>query len=418
MERDSNSSSQATTSSDFRYDPLNPYTRLQDANSGQAPQRAYTVVPSYLNYPWYSFYPRDTTQIHGDLNSVMLSIPPVTVPSYLDSVRATGQSQETEQQILHIEDISTNTSNPANTQNNNTVSSSRPDDANGDRMRLRYSADVYFQPNSASRPHLLTNSSSVLPLLLSEREGVSSRRPPRRRGFRTAEAGSRMAWLVEKSHASGCLPEFSGNRTSEDIVNAFTRTGRRNSVSFKENLTEESPADLKDDEDQVDISNNRIDMVHDLALIDEAITNFANQADARSMASGTITTTPHTLTRSTSFSSSTSRRSQRQVHFTNPVSDIGNSSSDDSAYPSDSELQPSHRLRQPLLSTSIDNYSNDDDNEDDNNDDAEPHWILRRAGTPPPVVLREMNSIPPFIVIAGFDDVMGGNDEDDASQDS
>lgn len=195
-----------------------------------------------------------------------------------------------------------------------------------------------------------------------------------------------MEWLVKRTHATGLLPQFSGFRTSEDVVNTFAHTG--NSVSFKDVLTEENSAEIKDGDERPRSEEQAESAIDDQTEGEEEGDGDNNEDDDPEYAPSSAAP----LTRSTSFSSSTSRRSLRQVHFTNPVSDtLGNVDWN------------------PLFD---DRESSTPDALMDEDEDNHSSRFTPRAGTPPPIVVfREMNN-GSFLMFRGLDGLEGGEDDE------
>lgn len=364
-----------------------PYQRLYETIAANRPLYQ-TQYPTTLAYP-ESGNSAGHTNDHPTTPS---SIIPFLSTSYTQTSRNLGLTHDNDQAMTQIDNVDLS----------QTQVMSRNETAYQElSARVRAIGRlISWQNNSTSTsdtPTVRPTSGGYLSiwhtqnLSSSERHGLSSRRPHQRRGFQNAEAGPRMEWLVKRTHATGLLPHFSRFRTSEDVVNTFASTG--NTVSFKDVLAEENPAEVKDGDER-----SRSDTQAERAIDDQ--TEGEEEGDGDNNEEDDPEYEPSSgapLTRSTSFSSSTSRRSLRQVHFTNPVSDtLGNVDGN----PLFGDLGRSNS--QTLV-----------DEEEDNHGSR----FTPRAGTPPPdVVFREMN-VGPFLMFRAFDHVEGG-EEDEIDEES
>lgn len=155
-----------------------------------------------------------------------------------------------------------------------------------------------------------------------------------------AEAVSpRLAWLARKSHSSGLVPN-AREEASDEEAEAAEGEGNEQGELNEDGDEEEEETGAEEDENCF-----------------------------------------RPITRSTSFSSSTSRRSQRTVHFTNPVSDA------ETAGVGDQDV--------------------------DEDDDGEMMTFTIRAATPPPPVLMRNTSVPPFMMLP---EIIDGLEIDDMEE--
>lgn len=151
---------------------------------------------------------------------------------------------------------------------------------------------------------------------------------------RVEAASPRMAWLLQRSRSSGQLPKL--EEPQDQLINSTSNENEQE----EEEIEEEEEAEEEGE---------------------------GNEEDS-----------VRPLTRSTSFSSSTSRRSQRTVHFTNPLSDT---------------LGASANSEEALLS-----------------DDDEGSRFTSRVGTPPPPAL--LRTMPTFMVLPDFETALAQADLD------
>lgn len=201
-----------------------------------------------------------------------------------------------------------------------------------------------------------------------------------------------MAWLDKKSQSTGMIPQPPGARSSWDAVGPIILG---NTVSFMGLPAEDSP----EPEERRGILSSRGD---------EAATTSESDlySDEEENEDGDESRTAPPLTRSTSFSSSTSRRSQRQVHFTDMVSS-GEADSGPVLGVEDTELRAAPSVTAEAVTSGV-----NEDEEEDNQD----HWPrFSRPGTPPPgVAFRE---ITPYSIFRAFQNIIGANTNLDGDAD-
>lgn len=256
--------------------------------------------------------------------------------------------------------------------------------------------DQQLQPREGASSGLSTFTSRFS-ALLAERAGIGSSQRSASGRLQAIGTSPRMAWLARKEHSSGILPEASSNATgvSDDLKHE----------KLEETAGEQDEKEEEGEEDECSL---------------------------------------RPITRSTSFSSSTSRRSQRQVHFTNPVSDtVGEENPSGSFF----ERLEANSRREPA--SILDQSSRVDDEAEApasaliqtsapepgsgasttavmsgptpfslpstvvREGEEEEHRFTPRAGTPPPgvAVMRNM-SVPSYIALRGFEELLDVNPED------